>query len=376
MLAMYNTSEDGNLIKEILGFDKLRNEWGTALRAGVEKAPSFQHLLEIEEIIDENTLKLVQPLRMRCPLKYEPEIFSVQMLENIVIKNITITSKWNGLFRHHGFPLYYSVNQSQEMDYGWNAINMKRVADGLIENVTIKNFTNPLYVMDSRNVTCNNLRIKGYDGHQGIKIYGHACDNLFKNIIFYNHYADMLGGEGNAYGNVFTNIHYVNPTYKPVDFDFHGFSEGPFSPPAWNLFECITGFRHIKGAGAMYNQPACAQHNVWWNIQGEGEKKGSRLFISLAYKQKYGLAKTLSLFRHTLVKAVQAKNISPSFVKNIYTEKLKIDAQKQIPLADHQKLFPTSLVQGFNTTCTFYDDKNHKEYIFPTSLYEYQLKRK
>ena len=64
-----------------------------------------------------------------------------------------VSSRWNGLFRHHGFPVYNSVKQSQEMDYGWNGINMKRVAHGRLENVIFKNLTNPLYVMDSRNIT-------------------------------------------------------------------------------------------------------------------------------------------------------------------------------------------------------------------------------
>ena len=31
------------------------------------------------------------------------------------------------------------------MDYGWNAINMKRVAHGAISNVIIQNYTNPFY---------------------------------------------------------------------------------------------------------------------------------------------------------------------------------------------------------------------------------------
>lgn len=121
------------------------------------------------------------------------------------------------------------------MDYGWNGINMKRVAHGRLENVIFKNLTNPLYVMDSRNITVENVLFVGYDGHQGIKVYEHACDNLFRHIEFRCHYADMIGGEGNAYGNVFTDVHYTNPYFKPVDFDFHGFSEGPMSPPSYNL---------------------------------------------------------------------------------------------------------------------------------------------
>lgn len=184
MVGMYNTTEDGNLIKDILGVTELRPEWKTACRAGEEQAPSYQWLVEIDHIIDEHKVKLTRPFLRDCPMKYTPKIFRVEMLEDIVIQDIRIESKWNGLFRHHGYPLYYSVGQAQEMDYGWNAINMKRVAHGAISNVIIQNYTNPLYIMDSRNITVEKIIIRGSDGHQGIKLYEHACDNLVKDVVF------------------------------------------------------------------------------------------------------------------------------------------------------------------------------------------------
>ena len=119
--------------------------------------------------------------------------------------------RWNGLFHHHGLPLYYSVAQAQKMDYGWNAINMKRVAHSTVEDVEIKDFTTPLYVQDSREVTIQHIAIKGYDGHQGIKVYCHTCDCLFQHIDF----------------------------------------------------ERVHGFRYIKGAGAVFMQPACGIGNMW-----------------------------------------------------------------------------------------------------------------
>ena len=232
MLGLYNTTEDGNLLKDILGLDLFREEWQTARRAGPERAPSYQWLIEIKRVIDEHTVELVQPLWRDCDMLYEPALFNVPMLENIGLRHLKLNSTWNGLFRHHGHRRYYTVAQTQEMDYGWNAINMKRVANGFVKNVEFHNFTNPLYVMDSRNIAATNLRFDGYDGHQGIKVYEHACDNLFQDIEFRSHYADMMGGEGNAYGNVFSRVQYVNPVFKPVDYDFHGFSEGPMSPPS------------------------------------------------------------------------------------------------------------------------------------------------
>lgn len=305
VIGLYNTTPDGNLIKDILGIEKLRPEWETARRAGEEQAPSYQWLIEIEQVIDKHKIKLTRPLLRDCPLVYSPKVFKAKMLEGIEIKDIKLASRWNGLFHHHGYHRYYSVAQAQEMDYGWNAINMKRVAHGKINNVIIQDFTNPLYILDSRNITVENLIIRGADGHQGIKLYEHACDNLFKNITFYNHFADMMGGEGNAYGNVFDNVAYCNPYFKPVDYDFHGFSEGPMSPPSHNLFININNFRYIKGAGAIYNQPACAQYNTWVNCKDEGRKHKDHPFVNIHYchgERKIPQTEHREFFKNSIIK--------------------------------------------------------------------------
>lgn len=351
LVGMYNTSPDGNLIKDILGQELLEG-WKTAKRAGEEEAPSFQWLVEIDSIIDEHTIRLTRPLLCDISMKYVPEIFNVSMLENITIKNLYFTSLWNGLFLHHGSHRYYSVKQTQEMDYGWNGINMKRVAHGLIENVIIKNFTNPLYIMDSRNITVDNLEIKGYDGHQGIKLYEHACDNLIKNIRFRNHFADMMGGEGNAYGNVFSEIDYLNPIFKPCEYDFHGFSEGPMSPPAFNLFELIRGFRHIKMAGADYNQPGCAQWNFWWNCISEGEEKGDYIFDSVTYNYEIGLRRKIQITIKSLLKII------PSRVKKDFNQRMLYETRRLRKRSDLYKLFQNIWI--FGMISQFQIPDNHK----------------
>lgn len=376
MLGLYNTSLDGNLIKDILGVEKLRPEWKTALRAGVEEAPSYQWLVEVSRIVDGNTIELARPLLRSCDMVYEPAVFNVAMLENITIGNLRLNSKWNGMFRHHGFPLYYSIAESQEMDYGWNAINMKRVAHAKVYNLEIVNFTNPIYVLDSRNVTVKDISVSGYDGHQGIKIYQHACDCLFQNIAFYNHFADMLGGEGNAYGNVFSGIRYLNPSFHPVDFDFHGFGEGPMSPPSDNLFECVTGFRCIKSAGALYNLPSCAQNNIWWNIITEGERKGGPLFYAMTYREKKGALRLITAIGFA-VAMIQKNHIFSfkTFVENIRAKLNDID-RTGIEAKQHYMFFKNSHVIGVKTANDIdgLDDKTVKvshvgETCRPFSIY-------
>lgn len=349
MLGMYNTDKDASLLKDILGQDTIRPEWQAASRAGEEEAPSFQWLIEVKEIIDEHTIRLVQPLWRDCDICYEPAVFNVLMLENITIKNLKLSSTWNGMFRHHGHKRYYNVAQAQDMDYGWNGINMKRVAHGNIENVVFKNFTNPLYVMDSRNVSCEHLVIKGHDGHQGIKIYEHACDNLFRHIIFYNHYADMMGGEGNAYGNVFSDVKYLNPCFKPVDYDFHGFSEGPMSPPSYNLFENVYGFAHIRSSGSEHMMPSCARENVWWNCVCEGEKKGSQIFSQHYHPELTKKDKAL-IIKKVVISVVSKRLFSFSIVRKCYQDTKASFSQKWLmSYSDISKLYTGFYLYG---TCT------------------------
>lgn len=377
MVALFN-NHDGDLIKDILCVEELRPEWGTALRAGEEMAPSYQTLLEVEHIDEKTrTITLTQPLRRDILLKYHPEIYAVEMLEDVTIKNLVISSKWNGLFRHHGFPIYYSVGQTQEMDYGWNGINMKRVAHGRIENIVFRNMSNPLYIMDSRNITAENILFTGYDGHQGIKIYEHACDNLLRKIEFRNHYADMMGGEGNAYGNVFTRVRYTNPYLKPVDYDFHGFSEGPMSPPSYNLFELVEGFAHIKAGGASFNQPASARENMWWNVTSEGGTIGDNLFIAgskskakmmisaLGHaivgsikRHDYHISNMWQAYKDRLITLREQEGVSPKFGHIFFAKHLLVGAKTQSVITPH----PQSTVEVLHPQQT----------VSPLSLYEYQ----
>ena len=349
LLGMYNTP-DGKLIKELLGMDELRPEWITARRAGEEKAPSLQWLVEVKQVIDAHTIELVRPLLYNCPLEYEPAIFNADMLEDIHIRHLRIGSRWNGLFHHHGMPLYYTVGQAQEMDYGWNAINMKRTAHSTVEDVEIRNFTNPIYIQDSREVTVQHVDVSGYDGHQALKVYCHTCDCTFHDIILRSHFADMMGGEGNAYANTFSHIQYLNPTFHPVDYDFHGFSEGPFSPPAFNVFERVERFRYIKGAGAVFMQPACAAGNIWRQCVGEGERKGTLLFHAMTYRVKSGLIKYVTAVGYTIVMMKKKRSRSLMLAKDVFVEKLRNIDSMGIPRSQHAQFFPNSHIEQMQTT--------------------------
>lgn len=339
LVGLYNTTPDGALIRDILGVDELRPEWTVANRAGDEEAPSYQWLVEVKGVVDNHTIELVRPLLRNISLDHTPVVCNVDLLEGIVIRNLRIDSRWNGQFRHHGFPLYYNIPRTQEMDYGWNAINLKRCAHSEVTNVIIRNFSNPLYVLDSRSVTVSHVTIEGYDGHQALKAYMHTCDCLFEDITFRAHFADMMGGEGPAYANVFRRIQYLNPVFNPVDYDFHGFASEPMSPPSDNLFTQILGFRYFKSAGSVTHLPSLARHNTWWNVKTEGERRGDHLFYAMTYREKKGLMRWIYAVGFAVAMVQKTRRLSPSaFVGSVRQKLQNIDAMG-FSRSEHRRLF-------------------------------------
>lgn len=270
LVGMYNTTDDGNLIKDLLSpTDTFEPYMGAALQAGPEQAANYQILVEVKAAAANNRIELVQPLRRDMPMVYEPVVARAPMLTDIGIENLRFESAWDGEFCHHGCA-DSDKRQSRMMDYGWNAINMARVAHGWVQNVWIKNYTNAIYLQDSRNITIADVTLRGYNGHAGIKLYGHSEDNLITDVTINTHFSHILSGEGNGYGNVFR---YVTYDLKDEDgdgealIDFHGFSDRFFSPMGYNLFENIKGIHAVRGSGAQHNLPNAARGNVFWNIQ-------------------------------------------------------------------------------------------------------------
>ena len=159
----------------------------------------------------------------------------------------------------------------------------------------------------------------------------------------------MMGGEGNAYCNEFSNIEYRSPLFNPVDFDFHGFSEGPMSPPSNNTFKDINNFRYIKGAGAIYNQPALAQNNQWENIITEGERKGHSLFYALSYRPRSYMSRIMAAAGTALVSVLKNKKIDRRTFK-VYKDKMQELKRRNISPKHHRMFFKGTTVQNITTT--------------------------
>lgn len=271
-IALRNTTDEGDLINDLmhpLQFEKFQKNY---LEAGVQRAPSFQWMVEIEAVIDATHIQLKQPVRRDMQLKYQPFIAKVPMLKNVGVEHFKFESAWDGAYKHHG---------NREMDYGWNAINLHRVSNGWIRDIHIDNYAQTTHLVNSRNVTIENIRITGKDGHYSAKMYN-SCDNLVQNINVESNVTHGPGVEGCSFGNVFLNINYKFPT--PID--LHGMADKGFCPPMYNLFENITNIEQIAGGGSPVNIPHGGEYNTFWNLEMLGWKDGdfNELFFSWIWR--------------------------------------------------------------------------------------------
>ena len=350
ILGMYNTTDDCNLMKDILQpIEKFESYENSALDAGKTGAPSFQWLVEVDKVLSATSLQLKQPLRRDILMKYKPVIADAPMLSGIGIEHLRLESGWDGYYCHHGCDKS-KPEQGRNMDYGWSAITLCRVKHSWINDVEIHNFTNPIYFLDSRNCTVENINLSGFDGHSGIKIYSHAADNLVKNVHFYNNFTHVLSGEGCAYGNVFTNVVYKPKNNKPGNFDFHGFADRRFSPSAYNLFENVVGLEQVFSGGAPNNMPQTAGSNTWWNIEeGTFEEKNNEFFACWLWKTKDSYHEPKE----------HLKMYPKSILVGVYSPTSKIKIMGEV--SDKQNEW-------------IYTERFNKGRVLPASLYEAQLK--
>jgi len=272
IIALQNTSKEGNLIHDLmqpLEFEPFQKSY---TEAGIQKAKSFQWPVEIAAIIDTNHILLKQPTRRNLLIKYQPTISRMPMLHNIGIEHFKFESAWDGNYKHHG---------NREMDYGWGAINLHRVSHGWIRDIHINNYTQTTHLVNSRNVTIENIRITGKKGHYSPKMY-HSSDNLVQNILVESKMTHGPGLEGCSFGNV-----YKDMTFKfPTTIDLHGIANPGFCPPMYNLFENINNIEKIAGGGAPQNLPHSGEYNTFWDIEIEGwkDKNYQEVFYSWIWR--------------------------------------------------------------------------------------------
>ncbi|TVZ56483.1 uncharacterized protein DUF4955 [Lutibacter sp. Hel_I_33_5] len=273
IIAMKNTTDKGDLINELMSPLKFEEFQKSYTEAGKNKMPSFQWAVEIDEVINDTSIRIKQPARRAIKTQFEAFISKIEMLKNIGIENFRFESAYKGGdYAHHKTKIH---------DYGWGAICLQRVSHGWIKDITIDNYTQTTHLMNSRNVTISDVTITGGNGHYGPKMYS-SSDNLVKNI---NLEADRTHGpglEGASFGNIYKDIKQKNA----IDIDLHGMGSSELCPPMYNLYENISMVKSIAGGGATFNIPHAGEYNTFWNIEMTGyEEKGfNELFYSWIWK--------------------------------------------------------------------------------------------
>ena len=261
VISLQNTTKEGNLMHDLMQPIKFEEFQKNYTKAGINADRSFQWLVEIDSIVDSKTICLKQPTRRKIDLQFLPKITKIKMLTNIGIEHFKFTSAWDGNYKHH---------QNRDMDYGWGAINLHRVANGWIKDIHIDNYTQTTHLVNSKNITIEDILITGNQGHYSPKMY-HSSDNLVQNIQIDSKMTHGPGLEGCSFGNVYRNM-----TFKyPSTIDLHGIAGKGFCPPMYNLFENIRNIEKIAGGGAPQNTPHAGEYNTFWNIEIEGWKDGS-----------------------------------------------------------------------------------------------------
>ena len=92
-------------------------------------------------------------------------------------------------------------------------------------------FLKKTQLVNSRNVTIENVKITGEGAHYSPKMY-HSSDNLVQNVTVEAKVTHGPGLEGCSFGNVYRNLDY---TYS-APIDLHGIAGAGFCPPMYNLF--------------------------------------------------------------------------------------------------------------------------------------------
>lgn len=309
LIALQNTTDDGNLINDLMKPLKFEPFQKSYTEAGIQRAKSFQYPMEVAKIIGQHQIVLRQPLRRDIALKFNPTISIMPMLKNIGIEHFKFESAWDGNYKHHG---------NREMDYGWGAINLHRVSHGWIKDIHIDNYTQTTHLVNSRNVTIEDIRITGKAGHYSPKTY-HSSDNLMQNIKVESNVTHGPGLEGCSFGNVYRNIHFSNPT--PID--FHGMADKGFCPPMYNLYENMTGIESIAGGAAPQNIPHAGEYNTFWNLEMKGRKdsKYNELFYSWIWRNPKQFKNKMHIDCH---KQYLRSNVVGVFTTNS-NEKLSIE---------------------------------------------------
>jgi len=230
-------------------------------------AKAHTWMVKIEDIIDSQTIRLSRPARFDQWLRYNPRIYAFGGVHAAGIEHLRIQSSWPGEYRHHK-PFTDEkgniIRTAKEQDYLWNGIWISHATDGWVRDVTFKDLTQGIIVSRSSDLTIEDIKFHGLDGHAGITI-AHSNDLLVRDVDFHARLVHPVTMSMMAAGNVVTRcrVHYEGrDDYRQTDavIDFHGIF------PYENLFDDLKGF-YVCPGGDLSVLPHAGVRNVFWNIE-------------------------------------------------------------------------------------------------------------
>lgn len=255
-------------------------------------------VFRVKRILSPKKIELSRPLRFNHKLRNKPRIKEFAgAVSGVGIENIGIETDWPGQFVHHKPYPYWAgkkkgIRSADEQDYLWVGIWASWAVDCWVKNVSIRDTTQAIIMVNAHHFTVQDVGLWGGEGHAGFTM-AMSGENLFRNIDFVQRSCHPISLRSWCAGNVFTHCmaHFSKRdqlTAGGPHLDFHGMF------PYENLFDCLIGFYPVSG-GTKYVHPHSGVRNVFWNITTPPqldrypEIEGNEFLVGsfIDYKQQY-----------------------------------------------------------------------------------------
>ena len=226
---------------------RARTDWTRINSRGVE-------IKEHHQIrrIEGDTLVLETPIHVDVNAQHTWTISSFGHNEGIGIEDLAFVGNWHEAFQHHRNALH---------DSGFSALRIVRVTHSWIRRCRFVDWTRPLQLVFSANVSAENLVLEGNPGHHAILVES-STHVLVKEID------DRVGawhGPGVGHTSAGTVLLRVR-------------SLGRTSPELHSVFPHATLYDNVemglfygRAGGAASNAPNHLRHLVLWNYRALGQ---------------------------------------------------------------------------------------------------------
>lgn len=264
--------------------------------------------------LTKNTITFEEPMMTPVDTRWPWSIVAFPTLQEVGVENLTFLGNFQEKFVHHKNWLH---------DSGYSLLSMRACFNSWMREVTFRNVSSAAGLVASANISVLDCKVEGFKGHNSIHTQ-QTSRVLLANIYDKCGQWHSTGVSKPSIGTVIWRAFWTDDTC----FETHS------TQPRYTLLDaCVGGFMRKHGGGAVGSQPTHLEGLTFWNFQ-ETDK-----------------------------------------------------AEENFPFWDRQseywKILPP-IISGFHAAdgkpCTSFDqeqvlvDECHGSPVYPTSLYEAQLK--